>query len=499
LDKTCYGVGNGPMEAAVSLVEAFLESGKDGRLGPQSYQLLAQLVKMATAPDPNAQAAGTSAIYSGLVERLCDDFCSVSVSLCNQVLSYLFTLYNETEWGETMRAILNDFGLRTQADILARWDRISAGQRSLPVDKTKIRKLVVLSRVTVGADVAITSIIVNRLVHTFPHRQIIVVSPPRLPEIFGGLPTLEFRPITYPRGGAVSDKLAAWPQIHTLLKKERSGLKPHQLLLFDPDSRYSQLGLLPLVEEESTFYWNSRRTLLPDEGPSLSALINSWLDTILDEKGFVYPSIWLAEKYRPLGSCFHGRLIENGCQRFIVISFGVGNNENKRIPGLFERDLVLALLAQEQDTIILLDTGTGSVGMNRTTAILSAAGQEGINIDFLEETILLEKRIPFSHGIIGFRGSLGAIASLTKGADLFIGYDSACQHLASALGTPAVIIFAGAPHQRFIDRWRPLGKTSSIIIPVGGPPPFSDKTSRTIFSQVLEASSSVFKNIQRSV
>lgn len=487
------------MEAAVSLVEAFLESGKDGSLGPQSYQLLAQLVKMATARDPNTQAAGTSAIYAGLVERLCDDFCSVSVSLCNQVLSYLFTLYKETEWGKTMRAILSDFGLRTQADILARWDRISAGQRFLPVDKTEIRKLVVLSRVTVGADVAITSIVVTRLVHAFPHSQVIVVGPTKLPELFGGLPTLEFRPITYPRGGAISDKLAAWPLIHTLLKKERSGLKPHQLLLFDPDSRYSQLGLLPLVEEESTFYCNSRRTLLPDEGPSLSALINSWLDTILDEKEFIYPSTWLAEKFRLLGSYFQGRLIENGCRRFIVISFGVGNNENKRIPGFFERDLVLALLAQEKDTIILLDTGTGSVGMNRTTAILSAAGQEGINIDFLEETILLEKRIPFPHGIIGFRGSLGAIASLIEGADLFIGYDSACQHLASALGTPSVIIFAGAPHQRFIDRWRPLGKTSSIIIPVKSHPPLSDKTSRTIFSQVLEASSSVFKNIQRSV
>ncbi len=52
-------------------------------------------------------------------------------------------------------------------------------------------------------------------------------------------------------------------------------------------------------------------------------------------------------------------------------------------------------------------------------------------------------------------------------ADCFIGYDSCGQHLAAATRTPSVIVFAGAPSERFIKRWSP-DLPGNLTIPMAG-------------------------------
>ena len=48
---------------------------------------------------------------------------------------------------------------------------------------------------------------------------------------------------------------------------------------------------------------------------------------------------------------------------------------------------------------------------------------------------------------------IGQTAALIGTSDDFIGYDSACQHIAASLGIPAVTVFAGTNNPRFIRRW----------------------------------------------
>ncbi len=49
-------------------------------------------------------------------------------------------------------------------------------------------------------------------------------------------------------------------------------------------------------------------------------------------------------------------------------------------------------------------------------------------------------------------------------SDLYAGYDSAGQHAAAASGTPLISIFAGAPSERFLQRWSPQGRGRIDII-----------------------------------
>jgi ADP-heptose:LPS heptosyltransferase len=40
---------------------------------------------------------------------------------------------------------------------------------------------------------------------------------------------------------------------------------------------------------------------------------------------------------------------------------------------------------------------------------------------------------------------------------LYVGYDSAGQHVASACGVPLISIFRGSVSERFFSRWQPDG------------------------------------------
>jgi len=46
---------------------------------------------------------------------------------------------------------------------------------------------------------------------------------------------------------------------------------------------------------------------------------------------------------------------------------------------------------------------------------------------------------------------------------LYVGYDSAGQHVAAAAGIPLISIFAGFPAPRMFDRWRPTTSTAHVI------------------------------------
>jgi ADP-heptose:LPS heptosyltransferase len=56
-----------------------------------------------------------------------------------------------------------------------------------------------------------------------------------------------------------------------------------------------------------------------------------------------------------------------------------------------------------------------------------------------------------------WEGSFAGFASLIAQCVLYVGYDSAGQHAAAAAGVPLISIFAGAPSERFRQRWSPAG------------------------------------------
>lgn len=62
-----------------------------------------------------------------------------------------------------------------------------------------------------------------------------------------------------------------------------------------------------------------------------------------------------------------------------------------------------------------------------------------------------------------WEGSFAGFASIIAGSRLYVGYDSAGQHVAAACGVPLISIFAGFPSPRMFARWRPTGIHSAVI------------------------------------
>ena len=60
-------------------------------------------------------------------------------------------------------------------------------------------------------------------------------------------------------------------------------------------------------------------------------------------------------------------------------------------------------------------------------------------------------------------GSFAGFAAIIAGSSLYVGYDSAGQHVAAACGVPLISIFAGFPAPRMFDRWRPCGPGATVL------------------------------------
>jgi Glycosyltransferase family 9 (heptosyltransferase) len=264
-------------------------------------------------------------------------------------------------------------------------------------------RVYVLSRVTLGADVAVTSVLLDAAKRRYPDAEIFFAGPQKSHEMFQADSRIRHFPAPYARGGSLADRLRA-----------SAALWFHDGIVIDPDSRLTQLGLISVCDESRYFFFNSRAIQVPGDGPGrLPDLAARWAKDIfgVDAQPFVAPP-------EP-----HGEAAE------ITVSLGVGENESKRLGDDFERDLVRLLAGRS----VLIDKG-GSA----------------------EERARVERAL--LPGMRAHEGSFASFAAEIARSKLFIGYDSAGGHVAAACGIPVISIFAGAVNDRFFERWKPLGQ-----------------------------------------
>ena len=74
--------------------------------------------------------------------------------------------------------------------------------------------------------------------------------------------------------------------------------------------------------------------------------------------------------------------------------------------------------------------------------------------------------VEITSGVFGLETQIGEIAAIISESDEYIGYDSACQHIAAAVQTPCLTIFAGSNNMRFIRRWSAFGRNRCQIVHV---------------------------------
>ncbi len=280
-----------------------------------------------------------------------------------------------------------------------------------PPDKTG--KVYVLSRVTLGSDIKITSVLLDAAKKRYPEAEIVFVGGQKSAELFAGDPRVQWLRADYPRGGSVQDRLDFLRRLHF-----------EDGIVLDTDSRFTQLGLLLPCPAERYFHFPSR-TYRSDSDLPLGALAAKWAEETLGVKASGYIAV--------------GRADLPGKRPFAAVSLGVGGNQTKRIGGNFEVRWLQSLAARFGR--IFIDRGAGGEERERVTA---AVEQEGGSFEFCDGSFA------------EFAGVIGACAE-------YFGYDSAGQHAAAAMGVKATVVFAGAPNEKFRQRWRPEGAPVHII------------------------------------
>ncbi len=432
------------------------------------------LCEMATSADDEAMArAASAALFGIVVESLCDDFEELQTKAYNRLMSQILTYCRAQPGGEALDSYMNQFGLRGFDDLYRRAEKLrqsSCNYRDLPAGPSKI---LFLSRVTLGADVAITSVLVQRFARLFPDAEIVIIGSAKVHGLFAGNPRVRLCEVNYVQKGGLMERLQSWFQVLQTVDAESRAVREGPMLLVDPDSRLSQLGVLPLMDDRHYLFFNSRGSLAYDPRMSVSEMANHWFNQVTGTRDFCYPALWLEEGIRDAARRYVEALRHGGCRRVVSMNLGVGGNSRKRIDGLFEQEAVLGLLG-EPGTVLLLDRGFGDEELARTGTLLDAARRGGYPVF----------DVPFSQldgaqtgaGLVGVQAGIAEAAALIGVSHEYIGYDSACQHLAAAMDVTTYTIFAGSNNTRFVRRWRPfgLGKTELIHVDTLTHPPVFD-------------------------
>jgi len=366
-------------------------------------------------PPALLEEACAPALFSILVEGLADRF---EPALCDAYV-HLFS--------NAIAQTASDFD---PAALEARYSRV----RRVRAVSVEPRRVFVLSRVTLGADVTVTSVLLDAAKRRFPGARIVFVGPQKNYELFAGDARIEHAPVAYQRG-SLRSRLAVWSELRALCDAADA-------LVLDPDSRLTQLGLLPICPDERYHLFESRaygetpRSRDREGAVADSVAVNATRGQSLPELAASWARETLGiENARPYLALAAPAPTQPG----ITVSLGVGENPAKRLPDPFEERL-LALLAATGFPLTI-DKGAGG---EEAARVEDACRRSGIAATFWE-------------------GSFAGFAGLIAASRLYVGYDSAGQHVAAAAGIPLISIFAGFPVPRMFDRWRPITPAAHIV------------------------------------
>jgi ADP-heptose:LPS heptosyltransferase len=415
------------------------------------------------AADENLEVAraGVRILFPALIERLNDSFDPAACELYDRIFAQVIDFYRRMPRARDFDQSLRGFGLMNESDLLSRKSAIRNPRFPILDPRPSILKVLLLSRVTIGADVAVTSVIMARLQTLLPVAEFVLLGPAKLRELFGGDPRVRIREIKYERGGDVLSRLESWIDVVEAVNEEIRGLSADEFLLIDPDSRLTQLGLLPLVKDERNYlFFESRsyqsRTSVIRNPQSIGQLASCWANDVFGATGETFPYVALPAEHQNFGRLAVEKLRRAGARRVTVVSLGVGGNQNKRVSEEFEIEMVNRLI---KDSTLVLDKGANGEEreqIDRIVAALRASGRAVIEIAESDraDAIALEK---IEADAITWDGGLGAFAGLIAAGDRYVGYDSAGQHIAAALRIPTQTIFVNTSSSTFAERWRPYG------------------------------------------
>lgn len=401
----------------------------------------------------------TKAIFAEIVEPWADSFLP---DACTQYIHFMSEVLYAP--GSTVSEELEELGYPTPESLRSRYRRLL--EKSAPgltfddEEREEVKRVIFLSRVTLGADIAVVGTVLGCARWAFPNADLVLLGPRKnIRLVAGGHWSVKRVELAYNRGGSLKQRLSAWRRVRAKLQQLTEDLPPKRWLVVDPDSRLSQLGLLPVTSDDYYCFWESRSEDPNDPTPIgiYAGVWSKFLWGMWEWKENSYP--WVSLDWRD------GRKIEmimNRRRPLAAVSFGYGGRESKRLGDRFEDEVLETLRAKGYR--IVIDCGAGEeeedLVKRRITAFKGSARP------------LADSNWPPRNklaDLMYFKGTLLGFGSFANGADVFVGYDSAAAHMAAALNVPVIDIFVGARSDLMRQRWTPTGELPVWVIPANGP------------------------------
>lgn len=416
---------------------------------PEFIAASRELARLAFCGDPATARPATRTVFGDIVEPWSDRF---EPDLCDAYAAFMSELLHAP--GSPVASALAKLRLPGPDALRARYRKIREGRTDGSGRRETVRRVVVLSRVTLGADIAVTSAVIRGVLLAFPAAQVHFVAPRKNIELIADGDRVLGQSVSYDRGALLGDRLRSWFRLREQVQASIRGLGTGEWIVVDPDSRLTQLGLLPLADDHSYRFFESRSFERGSRAP-LGRLAASWCRSCWDvDVSAITP---FARSGRG-GDGLAGQLRALGKGRVAAVSFGVGGRESKRLGSAFEDRLLGMLRARGYHTV--LDCGAGQSEARDASRRFRAFAGSKSHRD--EGQATAGGKLP---ELVTWKGSLAGFGRLVRSSSVYVGYDSAAGHLAAAHATPVVSVFAGAPSDRFLSRWTPWGRGPVHVIP----------------------------------
>ena len=384
-----------------------------------------QLVAKAASEDEQYAEEVSKRIFREIVEPLCDSFEPELSQRCDSFLSALIgPLWNRPSFERLSEGL----------------DRsVLIGDDFLRLPARQPKRCLALSRVTLGADVAVTSVVLDGLKKAYPDAEVALACGAKVRELFAGDERLSFLQVEYPRHGSLRRRLDAWVDLLDQIEEWAGGDIEHSLVV-NPDSRLTQLGRLPSAPKGGRIHSYDSRSFGGDSTKSIAELTSEWMQMMFDVEG---SRPYVAPLDADLAA---GKRLRGDAARVAALNWGFGSNKTKRVSPEFETTVVLELL--RRGWRVVLDKGAGEAEGLAVEATAAAARKERLA------------------DIEVYQGPLSGFAGVIAASDLFCGYDSAAGHIAAALGVPGIDVFRGAVSERMMQRWSPWGRRPAQVVDV---------------------------------
>lgn len=435
-------------------------AGTDSTEANERTRAINVVAAIATMTDADVARAGLRSLFGGIVEPLNDAYSEPLRLAYYRTFAQVINFCRHTPEGTALDQQLAAFGLDTARDLEERTLRIRQPRRLSAEDCAQVRQVFVLSRVTLGAEIALTSLVFAKALQAFANAEIVFIGSNTAFSLFADNPRLRLAATAYERKGGLTGRLNTWLE---LLATLRAAISDPSHIVIDADTRLSQIGLLPLLDDDQRYYFFDP-TLRAEQ--QLADALSGWLEATFVEATAAgrNPAALTGKLFLPSADHDVARAMlapftpsttstqsADGDSTLIGIHLGTGGATDKMLSPEFETSLILQLL--QAGATVLLYKGVDTQEEQRSTALLTALGEHGVNTVEVSEVSTTPDAVN-NPRVIAFAGTrIGVSAALLAACQHIICYSSSSKHIAGALGVPVSVIFVrDAAH---VDRWVP--------------------------------------------